>query len=96
MERKAVPAPDKSGLSIGRRHPSQLSKRHAVGRARCDTGCSGGHPFLRARTLRIFRLATTPGEHNAHSGKDDRLTGVSERPGITARGAGNVRADRRY
>jgi hypothetical protein len=71
-----------------------LGKRHAVGRARGDTGFSGGNPFLRAGKTRIARHVTTRGEHYAHSSKDDRSAGVSEGQGITARGAGNVRTDR--
>jgi hypothetical protein len=36
----------------------------------------------------------TRGEYYAHSSKDDRSAGVSERQGIAARVAGNVRANR--
>jgi hypothetical protein len=43
MESKVVPAPDTSRWRIVRHHPSHLGKRHAVGGARGDTGCSGGH-----------------------------------------------------
>jgi hypothetical protein len=92
---KVVRAPDTSRWCTGRHHPRHLGKRHAVGRACDDTGCSGGHPCLRAGTTGIVRHVTTCGEHYAHSSKDDRSASVSERQGITARGAGNVRTDRR-
>jgi hypothetical protein len=95
MGSKVVPAPDTSVWCSGRHHPSHLGKRHAVGRARGDTGCSGSNPCLRAGTTRIVRHVTTCGEHYAHSSKDDRSAGVSKGQGITARGAGNVRTDRR-
>jgi hypothetical protein len=94
MGSKVVAAPNTSRWRTGRHHPSHLGKRHAVGIARGDTGCSGGHICLRAGTMRIVRNVTTRGEHYAHSSKDDRSTCVSERQGITACGAGNVRADR--
>jgi hypothetical protein len=81
MGSKVVPAPDSSRWRTGRHHPSHLGKRHAVGRARGDTGCSGDHPCLRAGTTRIVRHVTTRGEHYAHSNIDDRLAGVNERQG---------------
>jgi hypothetical protein len=93
MGSKLVPAPDTSRWRIGRHHPIHLGKLHAVGRACGNTGCSGGRPYLRAETTRIVRHVTTRGEHYAHGSKDDHLAGVSERQGITARGAGNVRSD---
>jgi hypothetical protein len=80
---KVAPAPDTSRWRIGRHHRSHLGKRHSVGRARGDTGCSGGHPCLRSGTTRIVRHVTTRGELYAHSSRDDRSAGVSERHGIT-------------
>jgi hypothetical protein len=91
---KVVPSPDTSRWRIGRHHPSHLGIRHAVARARGDTGCSGSHSLLRAGTTRIVRHVTTRVIHFVNSSKDDRLSGVGERQGITARGAGNLRADR--
>jgi hypothetical protein len=82
MGSKVVPAPDTSRWRFGRHNPSHLGKYHVVGRARGDTGCSGGHPCLRVGTTRIVRHVTTRGEHYAHSSKDDRSAGVSERQAL--------------
>jgi hypothetical protein len=73
---------------------SHLGQRHAVERARGDAVCSLGRPCSRAGTTGIVRHVTARGDHCAHSGKYDRSIGVSERQGITARGAGDVRTDR--
>jgi hypothetical protein len=94
MGRNGVPAPDTSRWRSCRHHPSHLGKRHAFGSARGDTGCSDGHPCLRAGTTRIVHHVTTSGEHYAHSSKGDRSACVSEMQVITARGDGNVRTDR--
>jgi hypothetical protein len=59
MGSKDVPAPDTSRSRIGRHRPIHLGKLHAIGRAPCDTGCSGCHTFLRAGTTRIVCHVTT-------------------------------------
>jgi hypothetical protein len=61
-----VPAPDTSRWRIGRHHPSHLGKRHAVGRARDDTRCSGGHPcyVLEQRDSSVMSL---PAENVSHT-----------------------------
>jgi hypothetical protein len=88
-------APDTSGLRICQRHTSHLVQRHAVGRARGDTRCSSSRPSLRTGTTRIDLHVTARGEQYAHSSKDDRSIDVSERQGITARGASVARASQR-
>jgi hypothetical protein len=67
MGSKVVPAPDTSRWRIDRHHSSHLRELHAVGRARGDTGCSGGHPCLRSGTTRIFRHVSLPAENITHT-----------------------------
>jgi hypothetical protein len=83
IESNAIPAPDTSVRRIGRVHPSHLGQLHGIDKAGEVTGFRGSRPGVRAGTTIIISHVIARGKHCAHSGKDSRSTGVSERQALS-------------